>query len=369
MLAARVGTLKYAIREVAAKAREVEARGKKIINLNIGDPLKFDFQVPTSFVEGVRKHLGKGNYSASEGVGELRSAVAEWEGKKGVAVDAKNIYMSNGVSEAVFGLFGVLLNPGDEIIVPSPVYPIYEAYSRFFGATPVFYDGINPSVEAIQALIGPKTKAIVIINPNNPTGLIYDEGFLRGVTELGPLVIADEIYDLMNFGKCPVNMGKLTSENLVVLNGFSKTFLAPGYRVGYAYFMGADKVEGAFLKYCQSRLCANTPVQWGAIEAIKEGGSWIKPTNKKLEKRRNIAYKGLKKLGLEVEKPEGAFYVFPKLPVSDDKKFVLDLIEREGVVLVHGSGFARAGHFRMVFLPPEEILKEAIEKIGRFMNG
>lgn len=367
MLAQRSSTLKYAIREIAVKAAEAEARGQSVLKLNIGDPLKFDFRVPEAFLEGVRRNLGRGQYSPSEGVPELRQAVSEWEKGKGVDVEPKHIFATNGVSEAVFGLFGILLNPGDEVIVPRPVYPIYEAYAKFFGAKPVFYDAVKASVEEVGELVTGRTKAIVVINPNNPTGVICPKEFVRGMTELGPLVISDEIYDKMHFGKAPVNAATLTSENMVVLNGFSKIFLAPGYRLGYAYFMGADEVEAGFLKYLRSRLCSNTPIQLGAAEAIQEGGSWIADTNRKLKERRDVAYQGLKKLGLEVPKPEGAFYIFPEI-AGDDEEFAFKLIEEEGVAVVHGSGFADPGHFRMVFLPPVDVLEGAIEKIGSFLE-
>ncbi|HDR53131.1 MAG TPA: aminotransferase class I/II-fold pyridoxal phosphate-dependent enzyme [archaeon] len=369
MLAERNSTLTYAIREIASKAAEAEARGKQVLKLNIGDPLKYpeDFPVPEAFVNGIKNNLHRGFYSPSEGVRELRQAISEWETRKGAGIDPKHVFVANGVSEAVFGLFGVMLNPGDEVVIPRPVYPIYEAYARFFGARPVFYDARNPDVEEVQKLVNARTKAIVVINPNNPLGVVHPAGFVKGLTELGPLVISDEIYDLMTFGVKPVNAGRLADSNLVVLNGFSKVFLAPGYRLGYACFKDAGELEEGFVRYLRSRLCSNTPMQYGAVEAIREGGSWIKETNRKLETRRDAAYEGLRGLGLEVPKPEGAFYIFPGIG-GDDLEFALGLIEEEGVAVVHGSGFADPGHFRMVFLPPEEQIREAVERIGRFLE-
>ncbi|MBR9680749.1 MAG: aminotransferase class I/II-fold pyridoxal phosphate-dependent enzyme [Candidatus Altiarchaeota archaeon] len=364
MISKRVNSLKYAIREIAVKISEIEKQGNIVTKLNIGDPLKYDFKTPEVFARGVADNVDKGFYGPSEGIPELRNAVSHWEKNKGVQIDPKNVYINNGVSEAILALFATIIDEGDEVVLPSPTFPPYSSFAKFFGAKIKFYDAINPDPNEINELVTNKTKAFVLINPNNPTGQVYSKEFLSAVADLKTLVVADEIYDLLRFDGKVENMGRIRDENLLVFNGFSKTFLAPGYRLGYSYFKGAEEVEKGFLKFLMARLSSIVPIQYGAVEAINDGGTWIKPLIEKLRIRRDTAYSGLKNAGFKVVKPESAFYIFPE--VEDDVNFAMDLLEKKHVAVVHGTGFSRPNHFRMVFLPPKDVLTNALEKIEAF---
>jgi len=372
MLASRVRHLEYAIREIAARAQKIEKSGKKVIKLNIGDPLKFDFEVPEAFQKGLAMNTDKGFYAPSEGVHELREAIAEWETRKGIDVSVEKIYITQGLSEAIMFLLGSLIEPGDRILLPRPVYPLYFNFTGFFGGVPLFYDALRGDLEEIKEK-AKNAKAMVVINPNNPTGMVYEKDFVKGVVDISEdlriPVIFDEIYDLLYFDKKPFNAAKLGGDFTVVLNGFSKIFLAPGYRVGYLYFAGdLPELETAIMKFLRTRLSANAPVQYAAAEAMREGGSWIPTLVEKLRKRRDVAYRELSKI-FNVKKPEGAFYIFPELPAGmDDWDFALRLLDEKQVAVVPGSGFAKPGHFRMVFLPPEDVIKEAVEKIAEITS-
>ncbi len=371
MIAPRINALDYAIRIIAAKARELEKRGKSIIKLHIGDPLKFDFEVPEVIKKALAKHADKGFYGPTEGIEELRVEISKWEARKGVKVEPQHIYLTQGLSEAINGLLACLAEPGTEILLPSPVYSLYLNYTKFYGAKPVFYDAINPSLDEVAEKINEKTRAMVVINPNNPTGVVYGREFIKGVAELaeeqGIIAIFDEIYDLLTFDVKTVNAGLFVNENLVILNGFSKIFLVPGYRLGYAYFFGNKELEEAFVKFLRVRLSTNMPAQFALLEAMKEGGSWIPELVEKLRERRDIAYKRIKEIGFEVKKPEGAFYIFPRINVEDDWRFAFDLLER-GVALVPGSGFGRKGYIRIVYLAPPELLNRAFDIIENYVK-
>jgi len=391
-LANRVNEISYAIREFVPLARELERKGLKVIYLNIGDPLKYDFDTPLVVKEAIYKAVLEGHnyYSLSEGDYELREAIAERERKvNGVRINADDIIVTQGVSEAINFIFAISVNPGDEVLLPGPSYPLYPIVVRIYGGKPVFYkcDERNewtPDADDVRKKITEKTKAIVIINPNNPTGTVYDEGAVRRILDIAAehdiLVISDEIYDRIVFEGNFKSVASLAKDvTIVIFNGFSKAYLMTGWRLGYLYVMSPNErvkadIIDALRNIARTRLSASTPVQKAAITALKEVDKHIPELVGKLKERRDYAYKRLSEMsGIEVVKPKGAFYIFPKIPKSkgwrDDREFVLRLLKEEYVLVVHGSGFGKYGeqHFRSVLLPPISMLEEAFNRIERFI--
>ncbi|MHA1124171.1 MAG: aminotransferase class I/II-fold pyridoxal phosphate-dependent enzyme [Candidatus Heimdallarchaeota archaeon] len=392
--ASRVQDLKYAIRDISAEARKLVAQGKDLIWLNIGDPNKFDFETPRNIVDAFVKaaNENKNFYSESQGIVQLREAIVEKEtkinGAKNLTID--DIHVTAGISEGIMFLFGSLLHPGDEILIPGPSYPSYTAFPKFYDAKGVTYrtigdDNWQPDIDDIRKKITDKTRALLIINPNNPTGAVYREKVLKEIVDIAgehdiPL-IADEIYDRLTFDQKFVGMASLTKDvPLFAMNGFSKVYLMPGWRVGYLYIQDPDdkirEVYNGVSKLGRLRLCVNTPAQYGCTEALTGPQEHIKETVEKLRKRRDLVYKRLNEIdGLSSQKPEAAFYAFPEIndlgKYKDDKEFVLSLLKEEGVVTVFGSGFDKeygANHFRLVFLSPDEIIDDAMNRIEKFMK-
>ncbi|MHA1220561.1 MAG: aminotransferase class I/II-fold pyridoxal phosphate-dependent enzyme [Candidatus Heimdallarchaeota archaeon] len=354
--APRTQHLEYAIRDISAEARKLVAQGKELIWLNIGDPNRYDFETPKNIVDAFVKaaNENKSFYSESQGIVPLREAIVEKEtkvnGAKNLSID--DIHVTAGISEGIMFLFGSLLHPGDEILIPGPSYPSYSAFPNFYDAKAVTYrtisdDNWQPDEDDIRRKITNKTKAILVINPHNPTGAVYRE--------------AKDV-------------------PLFMMNGFSKVYLMPGWRIGYCYIQDPDDklrdVYNGIIKLGRLRLCVNTPAQYGCVEALKGPQDHIKGTVEKLRKRRDLIYKRLNEIdGISAEKPEAAFYIFPKIEnlgkYKDDKDFILSLLKDEGVVSVFGSGFDKEygkDHFRMVFLSPEEVIEEAMIRLERFMK-
>jgi len=393
-VASRARTIEYAIRDVVVHARELERAGREVIYLNIGDPLKFDFDTPGHIKEALYRAVREGSnwYGPSEGLPELREAICEKEKRfNDVNIGPEDVIITAGISEGINFLFGALLEPGDEVLVPGPTYPPYISYAKFFGAEPVPYrtveeEGWAPDIDDMRAKLTEKTKLIVLINPNNPCGAVYGPRTVKDILDLagehGLPVASDEIYDRIVFEGHFKSTASLTSDVPVIgLNGFSKVYLMTGWRLGYIYFKDQEgalaHLKEAIVKLARIRLCANTPVQLAAVEALRGPQDHVDEMVRRLRKRRDIAYKGLNEIeGLTTTKPEGAFYIFPKVEGvgytwKSDKEFVLQLLRETGVLVVHGSGFCERygpGHFRAVFLPPPEVLEEAIDKIGGFME-
>ena len=389
----RVRTIEYAIRDVIVYARELAKAGRKIYYLNIGDPVAFDFDTPQHIKQALMKAVEEGAnaYSASEGLPELREAISQKEKRvNGLRISAEDVIVTSGISEGIQMVMAALVDAGDEILLPGPTYPPYISYAKFFGGKPITYktvedDGWQPNVDDLRRKISRKTRGIVIINPNNPSGALYEEKVVKQILNLAGEyeipVLSDEIYDQIVYERKFVSTACLAKDVPVIgFNGFSKAYLMTGWRLGYVYFHD-QKGELQELKQCvekeaRIRLCANTPVQKAGVAALNGPQDHIKDMVKKLKERRDYSLKRLNEIeGMSCAKPEGAFYVFPKIHAvgrkwRTDLEFVLELLKETGVLLVHGSGFDQnygAGHVRGVFLPPVEMLEEAFNRIEEFM--
>ncbi len=391
---ARVKTIEYAIRDIIVHAREIAKTGKKIFYLNIGDPVAFDFSTPPHVRQALSKAVEEGanNYSPSEGLPELRQAVAEKERRiNGVNISAEDVIVTSGISEGIQMTMAALIDEGDEILLPGPSYPPYISYAKFFGGKPVTYetveeDGWQPNIDDLRRKISNRTRGIVIINPNNPCGALYGEKIVKQIIDLAGehdlLILSDEIYDQITYTKDFVSTANLAKDVPVVgLNGFSKVHLMTGWRLGYLYFYDQrdqlKELKQCIEKEARIRICANTPVQKAGIAALNGPQDHVKDLVRRLRQRRDYAWKRLNEIeGLSCAKPEGAFYVFPKIHAvgskwKTDLEFALDLLKETGVLFVHGSGFDPiygAGHIRGVFLPPVETLEQAFNEVERFMK-
>jgi aspartate/methionine/tyrosine aminotransferase len=367
---------------------------KKIYYLNIGDPAAFDFKTPQSLKDALCSAIAKEDnyYSPSEGMPELREAVARKEKKiNKVDISAEDVLVTEGISEGIQMLLGALVERGDEILFPGPTYPPYISYTKFFEGTPVAYEtieaeGWKPNLDDLRSKITKKTRAIVIINPNNPTGAVYDRKTIKEILDIagehGLPVISDEIYDQLTYEKEFVSASYLTKDVPVIgLNGFSKVYQMTGWRLGYMYFKGKGKAlqelrEGVE-KECRIRICANTPVQIAATAALNGPQDFVKDIVERLRQRRDFSWRRLNEIeGISTSKPEGAFYIFPKIHEvgstwKNDMEFVVDLLKQTGVLIVNGSGFDPIygkGHARAVFLPPVDVLEEAFDALEGFMK-
>lgn len=384
VLADRMAKVSYEIRDIVARARKVQATGKKIHWFNIGDPNQFGFKPPEWITAAIRAALDDPKYSAycpSEGDAELRAAVGKIEG-----VPADYITIHSGLSEGIDFLFQALVNPGENILLPSPSYPLYNTKLRVNGGEDNFYQTDKefvPIVDDIRKKINSKTKAIVVINPNNPTGAVYPHSILQEIVNIAGEhklpIIADEIYDKMTIDEDhSVNLRSLTKElPLISGNGISKNFIYPGARVGYLAFHGEgiEPLRDAIVKLCNARLSVNWEMQRGALAAFTMPMEHLQKTRDELRKRRDLLYKEINEIpGIHLAKPKAAFYSFPKVETSKfatDKEFVYSLLEETGVLVVPGSAFSPVlpgKYFRLVFLAPPEELHEAIGKIASFMK-
>ncbi|MCH3977746.1 MAG: aminotransferase class I/II-fold pyridoxal phosphate-dependent enzyme [Candidatus Methanomethylophilus sp.] len=388
--------MNYAIREITVPAAAAAARGMKMYNFNIGDPNKWDFETPEYFKETLRQAVDNtdNGYGDSQGNLDLREAIVDRERQKnGISIQAKDVYVTAGVSECINVMFGALVEPGDEILVPGPGYPNYDQYINFYEGKTVPYRMIEsedwrPDVDMIRDRITNRTKAIVVINPNNPTGAVYSEKDLREIGDIAAEydipVISDEIYDKIVFDESVpfFSMSRLPDDiPRVILNGFSKVNLMPGWREGYCYFMDRnglmDEIREGMMKQFRARICANVPCQEAARASLQGPQDYIVEMNRKLRERAEYSYKRLNEIpGITTNKPHGALYIFPHVDLgsrwNSDRDFVYDLIDKTGVVLVHGSGFCKEfgqSHFRSILLPPLEKLEEAYGLLEKFMTG
>jgi aspartate/methionine/tyrosine aminotransferase len=384
----------YAIRDVVLPAKELEKKGIEVLHLNIGDPNKYDFDTPQHMKDAVyeatnERHNG---YASSEGYKDLREAIAKREKKRNkVDYEHDDICITTGVTESLQILLNASLNNGDELLIPGPTYPQYSLITRFNDAEPLAYrcieeEGWQPDVDDIRNKISKHTKGIVVINPNNPTGALYQKKVIEEIIDIAGEhqipIISDEIYDDITFdGKQYATATLAKDVPIITFNGFSKVYLVPGWRIGYAMFHHSgelDEIQDAFMRIARSRLCANSICQLACIQALKGPQSHIEVMNQKLRKRRDFSYKRLNEMkGISTAKPDGAFYIFPKIEAmekriwKDDKDFVLDLLHQTHVLVVHGSGFCSTygkGHFRAVILPQIETLEIAFNKLEQFMK-
>ena len=376
-------------------AQQMEEEGQKIIKLNIGNVGVFGFDPPEEIqLDMIRNLANAAPYSDSKGIFSARKAIMHYCQEKEIqGVTLEDIYTGNGVSELIVLAMNALLNAQDEVLVPAPDYPLWTAAVSLSGGTPVHYlcdesKDWNPDLSDIRQKITPKTKAIVVINPNNPTGAVYSPETLKEIIavarEHGLIIFADEIYDKTLFdGVKHHSIAALSTDVLTVsFNGLSKNYRSCGYRAGWMVVSGdksaaKDYIEGLNM-LSSMRLCANVPGQYaiqtalGGYQSINdlvaEGG--------RLRRQRDLAYELVTQIpGVSCVKPKAALYLFPKLdpkmyPIEDDQAFVAQLLKEEKVLLVQGSGFnwPQADHFRIVFLPHEDVLREAISRLARFLE-
>lgn len=394
MVSQRVKEIEYAIREIAAVADKVAKSGKEIFHLNIGDPVIYDFSTPKYISQAAADATfkGKNYYVDSLGAPELREELSEYIKKiNNINVTANDVLVTTGVTEAIFFILAGLIENKNELLIPGPSYPLYINYTKFFNGVPVEYEldelnGWEPNVDNLRNKISEKTQAILICSPNNPTGVMYSEKVIKEIIniagEFNLPIISDEIYDQIIFDKpfsCPATLSK--DVPIIGLNGFSKSHLATGWRLGYMYYHDPENkledLKTGIAKLARARLSANSIAQYAAIEILRNPGTHTKEMVKKLKERRDYSYDRLRKIeGITCVKPNGAFYLFPKFDFEElrkwknDKDFTLDLLETTGICGVYGSGFGEYGreHVRFTFLPQIEILETVYDLFENFMK-
>ena len=380
---------------VLEKAREMENAGERIMKLNIGNLAAFGLDAPDDVIQGMIRDLPKAaGYTDSKGLIAPREAVVRYSKEKQIrSVTADDVFLGNGASELITMSLNALLNRGDEILVPAPDYPLWTAATSLSGGKPIHYicdeeSNWLPDLAGIRGKITPRTRGIVIINPNNPTGALYPTDLLQGIVDIARehqlIVFSDEIYDQTLFdGHRHTSIASLADDVLfITFNGLSKNYRCCGYRAGWMIVSGdkrhaADYIEGLNM-LASMRLCANTPGQL-AIQTALSGGQSIKELiapGGRLCVQRDLAYDLLSQIpGVSVVKPKAALYMFPRLdpsvyPINDDQQFACELLSEEKVLIVQGTGFnwPQPDHFRMVFLPEIDDLTEAISRVERFLT-
>ena len=387
--ASRVENIRYAIREVVGIANEVKATGKEMTFLNIGDPNIFDFAPPKHMIDAVHKAMleNYNGYSPSPGIAEARESISRQAERSGIR-DIRDIIVTHGASEAIELSLTALLEKGENVLLPQPGYPLYSSIMAKLDAVVNPYylneeDNWNLDVAEIESRINDKTRAIVVINPNNPTGAIYPKETLEQIIELARkydlIIFSDEIYDKLLFDDITyTSMASLCNDvPIVTFNGLSKSYVVPGFRIGWGIFSGPidimkDYIE-AVNKMARARLSASHPVQFAIKAALEGPQDHIKVMLEALTKRRDLTVSMLNDMEeFDCQIPKGAFYAFPTLNIPDkDEDFVKDLIRETGVVTVHGSGFGQkpgTQHLRIVFLPNETLLQRAYEQIRTFVK-
>jgi len=390
----RLENVRYAIRDLACVTDEVARQGHKILPLNIGDPLNFDFQTPAHMIEAVYQAMreGKNGYSPSSGIKQALDAIRGEAARKGITT-VQDVFVTTGVSETVDLCLTALLNPGDNVLTPCPDYPLYSAVLAKLGiGLNTYYlnedDGWQPDLDDIQKKITPRTRGIVLINPNNPTGSLSTRQMLEQIAELARrhnlVVFADEIYDKLIIGggnqdnEPHVAMAAVAPDlPVITFGGLSKNYLAPGWRIGWGMASGEASVINLYLeginKLLRARLCANHPEQYAIKAALEGPQDHLVEVKRKLRSRRDLTMKWCEETPrVSCVPPRGAFYAYPRLDIPEaDEVFVTELIRHKYVTVVHGSGFGqRPGtkHFRIVFLPDEKTLTAAYAAIGDFLR-
>lgn len=388
--AKRTAAITYAVRDVLIIADEAKKAGKDMLYLNVGDPNKFDFDVPEHLIEHVYKAMKSNHngYGPSQGEPTGLDAIRREADRKGIR-SVQDVFTGYGASEAIELCISALADPGDNIILPSPGYPLYSALNAKLNIESRFYplveeENWQPDVEYIRGQVNEKTKAIVLINPNNPTGTIYSKQVLEDILEIARehrlVVFSDEIYDkmILDADEEMISIASLADDvPIVTFGGLSKCYLAPGWRIGWAIMSGPsgamkDYIE-AIHKMTRARLCITNPMQHAIAPALEGDQSHIQAALEKMRRRRDITYERLNAIdGISCVKPQASFYAFPKIEnCEDDNKFVADFIRESGVVIVPGSGFGElsaSGHFRIVFLPQEEKLEMAYQRLEDFIK-
>jgi alanine-synthesizing transaminase len=393
---AKLANVLYDVRgPIVDAAKQMEDEGQKIIKLNIGNLAPFGFDAPEEIQQDMIRNLpNSAGYSDSKGIFAARKAVMHYtqqQGVKGVTLD--DIYLGNGASELIVMAANALLDNGDELLVPSPDYPLWTAATSLSGGTPVHYrcdedNGWQPDLADMRAKITPRTKGIVVINPNNPTGVLYSDELLKGIEalarEFGLVLLADEVYDKVLYdGVQHTAMASLSTDVLTLtFNSLSKAYRSCGYRAGWMVLSGPKEIAQDFIEglnmLANLKLGSNVPGQYAIQTAlggyqsiqdlVKEGG--------RLRRQRDLAYELITAIpGVSCVKPQAALYMFPRLdpklyPIEDDRQFFMEVLRATRVMLVQGSGFNYPDnqHFRIVFLPHEDDLREAIARLARFLE-
>ncbi|MCB2211877.1 aminotransferase class I/II-fold pyridoxal phosphate-dependent enzyme [bacterium] len=386
--ALRTEHIKYAVRDIVVVADETRKTGKEMLYLNIGDPNQYDFTTPQPMINAAIKAMNENQcgYSPSSGVKPALESIERYAASKGIR-NIRDIFITTGGSEAIELVLTSLVNRGDNVLLPSPGYPLYTAVMAKLEAeeNPYFLDeenGWQPHLEDIKEKINDRTKAIVIINPNNPTGSNCSRETLQGLIEIAKerniIILADEIYDQLLFdGNEHVSIASLDPDApMVTFNGLAKNYISPGWRIGWGVVSGPEAVLRPFVeavnKLLRARLCANHPLQYAIPAALDGDQGHLPEVLEKLHRRRDLTYQRMNEIpGISCVKPGGAFYAYPKLEIEgDDETWTKELIRATGVVIVPGMGFGQVpgtSHFRIVFLPPEDVLAKAYDQIGEFM--
>jgi len=385
--AVRTENITYAVRDIIVLANEVAKTGKEMLYLNIGDPNIYDFEPPREMVEATYKAMlqNKNGYSPSSGIKSAIEAIEREAERKGIK-NIHDIFITTGASEAIELALTALVNDGENVLTPTPGYPLYTAISSKLRAmeNPYYLDesnGWQPDIEDIKRKVNDKTKAIIIINPNNPTGSIASYETLKELIDFAVerdlVVFADEIYDKLLFGDNKLtSIGSINPEaSVITFGGLSKNYMVPGFRIGWGIVSGRKEILSDYIeainKMLRARLSANHPEQYGIPIALDGNNEHLVLAMEKLTKRRDITVEMLNAIdGISCVKPEGAFYAFPSVELKNgDNQFIAELIKETGVVVVPGTGFGQkpgTNHFRVVFLPQENVLEKAYKNIASF---
>ena len=394
LAATRMANVRYAIRDLAVVADEVAREGHQILYLNIGDPCKFDFPTPPHMIEAVHRAMldGHNGYGESLGIRPAVEAIRRDAERRGFK-DIQSVFVGYGSGEVIDSCLTALLNPGDNVLTPSPEYPLYGAVLAKLDATPNAYDldeshGWEPDLEDMERRINARTRAILLINPSNPTGAVMSRHTLEQVLEMARrhslIIFADEIYDKLIFAsesgepaEQHISIATLAQDvPIVTFNGLSKAYLVPGWRIGWAIATGPREALHPYLeavhRLLRARLSAPHPFQHAIRPALEGPQEHIDAMREKLRRRAHITEAWAKRTPrVSLVAPKGAFYAYPSLDIpEDDLTFVTELLKQKHVLVVHGSGFGQkpgTRHMRIVFLPPEPVLEAAYEKIGEFM--
>jgi len=385
--AKRTKNITYAVRDIVVLANEIAKSGKEMLYLNIGDPNIYDFEPPKHLVEATYKAMleNKNGYAPSSGIKEAVEAIEREAERKGIT-NVHDIFVTTGASEAIDICLTALVNKGENVLTPTPGYPLYTAIESKLEmiSNPYYLDeenGWTPDIDDIKSKINDKSKAIILINPNNPTGTLYTHESLLQIIDLALesdlVIFADEIYDKLLFdGKEHVSIASLNKDvSCITFGGLSKNYMVPGFRIGWGIVSGRKEVLTDYIeamnKILRARLSANHPEQYGIKPSLEGEQSNLIEAKEKLTLRRDMTVEMLNAIpGISCVKPEGAFYAFPQLHMNQpDNHFVAELIKETGVIVVPGSGFGQVPgtqHFRVVFLPNEQILEKAYKAIGDF---
>ena len=387
-VAQRVGNFSYAIRNIVVEAKRVEASGRRVRYMNIGNPPAFGFQPPAHLVEAVERALrsGENGYCASAGILPAREAIAEEYTRRGWTTSPDRVLVTSGTSEAIELALTALVDPGSNVLVPMPTYPLYTAVLAKLGGEPLFYrtdpaQGWSPDLEHLERVITPNTRALVLIDPNNPTGAIYSPEMrlklIAFAERHGIPILADEVYGDLGYDGSVAPLGSLAPDAAIIsLSSLSKGYVAPGWRTGWLAVSNTprlDDVVAALRKLADGRLCSTTPMQWAIPAALQGDRAPQRALQAAMRERADVTTTMLSAMsGMSIVAPRAAFYAMPKLslpPGTSDEEYVLALLRATGILVVYGAGFgmpANEGYMRIVFLASPDELREIYSIMGAF---